>query len=235
MKIIRKLFLIFLLIIVILLTLFIGLGFVNYVKATNDVSIQEKVKEIKSRDSYVSYDEINENLLKATVAIEDRRFYEHHGVEYRSMARALYQNVVAREIRGGGSTITQQLAKNMYYTYQPSYLRKVSEIFTAYDLEKELSKKEILELYVNVINYGDNHIGIREASEGYFHKKPKDLTLDEATLLAGLPQSPANYQLSNHEDVARRRQIQVLNAMVRESMINEDEKMAVIKQAESNR
>ena len=234
MKIIRKLFLIFLLIIVILLTLFIGLGFVNYVKATNDVSIQEKVKEIKSRDSYVSYDEINENLLKATVAIEDRRFYEHHGVEYRSMARALYQNVVAREIRGGGSTITQQLAKNMYYTYQPSYLRKVSEIFTAYDLEKELSKKEILELYVNVINYGDNHIGIREASEGYFHKKPKDLTLDEATLLAGLPQSPANYQLSNHEDVARR-QIQVLNAMVRESMINEDEKMAVIKQAESDR
>lgn len=235
MKIIRKLFLIFLLIIVILLTLFIGLGFVNYVKATNDVSIQEKVKEIKSRDSYVSYDEINENLLKATIAIEDRRFYEHHGVEYRSMARALYQNVVAREIRGGGSTITQQLAKNMYYTYQPSYLRKVSEIFTAYDLEKELSKKEILELYVNVINYGDNHIGIREASEGYFHKKPKDLTLDEATLLAGLPQSPANYQLSNHEDVARRRQIQVLNAMVRESMINEDEKMAVIKQAESDR
>ena len=235
MKIIRKLFLIFLLIIVILLTLFIGLGFVNYVKATNDVSIQEKVKEIKSRDSYVSYDEINENLLKATVAIEDRRFYEHHGVEYRSMARALYQNVVAREIRGGGSTITQQLAKNMYYTYQPSYLRKVSEIFTAYVLEKELSKKEILELYVNVINYGDNHIGIREASEGYFHKKPKDLTLDEATLLAGLPQSPANYQLSNHEDVARRRQIQVLNAMVRESMINEDEKMAVIKQAESDR
>ena len=207
----------------------------NYVKATNDVSIQEKVKEIKSRDSYVSYDEINENLLKATVAIEDRRFYEHHGVEYRSMARALYQNVVAREIRGGGSTITQQLAKNMYYTYQPSYLRKVSEIFTAYVLEKELSKKEILELYVNVINYGDNHIGIREASEGYFHKKPKDLTLDEATLLAGLPQSPANYQLSNHEDVARRRQIQVLNAMVRESMINEDEKMAVIKQAESDR
>ena len=207
----------------------------NYVKATNDVSIQEKVKEIKSRDSYVSYDEINENLLKATVAIEDRRFYEHHGVEYHSMARALYQNVVAREIRGGGSTITQQLAKNMYYTYQPSYLRKVSEIFTAYDLEKELSKKEILELYVNVINYGDNHIGIREASEGYFHKKPKDLTLDEATLLAGLPQSPANYQLSNHEDVARRRQIQVLNAMVRESMINEDEKMAVIKQAESDR
>ena len=119
MKIIRKLFLILLLIILIVLTLFVGLGFVNYVKATNEVSIREKVEEIKNKKSYVTYDEISEELLQATVAIEDRRFYEHHGVEYRSMARALYQNVLAGQIRGGGSTITQQLAKNMYYTYQP--------------------------------------------------------------------------------------------------------------------
>ena len=227
MKIIRKLFLILLLIVLIALTLFVGLGFVNYVKATNEVSISEKVEEIKNKKSYVTYDEISEELLQATVAIEDRRFYEHHGVEYRSMARALYQNVLA-----GASTITQQLAKNMYYTYQPSYLRKVSEIFTAYDLERELSKKEILELYVNVINYGDNYIGIKAASEGYFHKEPKDLTLDEATLLAGLPQSPANYQLSNHESAARNRQIQVLNAMIRENMIDEQQKAAVMKQVE---
>ncbi len=233
MKIIRKLFLILLLIMLIVLTLFVGLGFVNYVKATNEVSIREKVEEIKNKKSYVTYDEISEELLQATVAIEDRRFYEHHGVEYRSMARALYQNVLAGQIRGGGSTITQQLAKNMYYTYQPSYLRKVSEIFTAYDLEKELSKKEILELYVNVINYGDNHIGIKAASEGYFHKKPKDLTLDEATLLAGLPQSPANYQLSNHESAARKRQVQVLDAMIRENMIDEQQKTVVMKQADT--
>lgn len=221
-----------LLVILIILTLFVGLGFVNYVKTTNDVSISEKVNEIKNQKSYVSYDDISEDLLKATVAIEDRRFYEHSGVEYRSMARALYQNVTAGEIRGGGSTITQQLAKNMYYTYQPSYLRKVSEIFTAYDIEKELSKKEILELYVNVINYGDNYIGIKAASEGYFHKNPKELTLDEATLLAGLPQSPANYQLSNHESSARKRQVQVLDAMIREEMIDENQKAAVVKQAE---
>ena len=196
MKIIRKLFLILLLIVLIALTLFVGLGFVNYVKATNEVSISEKVEEIKHKKSYVTYDEISEELLQATVAIEDRRFYEHHGVEYRSMARALYQNVLAGQIRGGGSTITQQLAKNMYYTYQPSYLRKVSEIFTAYDLERELSKKEILEL------------------------------------LAGLPQSPANYQLSNHESAARNRQVQVLNAMIRENMIDEQQKTAVMKQVE---
>ena len=218
-----------LLIVLIALTLFAGLGFV---KATNEVSISEKVRKIKHKKSYVTYDEISEELLQATVAIEDRRFYEHHGVEYRSIPGALYQNVLAGQIRGGGSTITQQLAKNMYYTYQPSYLRKVSEIFTAYDLERELSKKEILELYVNVINYGDNYIGIKAASEGYFHKEPKDLTLDEATLLAGLPQSPANYQLSNHESAARNRQIQVLNAMIRENMIDEQQKAAVMKQVE---
>ena len=120
----------------------------------------------------------------------------------------------AHGIVGGGSTITQQLAKNLYFDYQPSYLRKVSEIFVAYDLEKKLRKKEILELYVNVINYGDNHIGIYEAAHGYFHKEPSELTIDEATLLAGLPQSPSNYQLSNHYKEARLRQKQVLEAMV---------------------
>ena len=213
-RIIKKLISIFLLLLLIISILFIGIGYVNYVKAIDDVSIADKVAEIRKRPHYVTFDKINENLFTATVAIEDRRFYEHHGVEYRSMLRAAVTNVFAHGIVGGGSTITQQLAKNLYFDYQPSYLRKVSEIFVAYDLEKKLRKKEILELYVNVINYGDNHIGIYEASHGYFHKEPSELTIDEATLLAGLPQSPSNYQLSNHYKEARLRQKQVLEAMV---------------------
>lgn len=221
MKIVKKIILIILLLVIIGLTLFIGGGYVNYVKATNEMSIKDKVKSIRNEKNYVSYDDISETLLEATVSIEDRRFYDHNGVDYRSMARALVENIFAGEIVGGGSTITQQLAKNVYFTYQPSYIRKVSEIFVAYDLEKVLSKKEILELYVNVINYGDNYIGIKAAAEGYFHKEPKDLTLDEATLLAGLPQSPANFQLSNHEAKARIRQKQVLKAMVRDGHISE--------------
>lgn len=221
MKIVKKIILIILLLVIIGLTLFIGGGYVNYVKATNEMSIKDKVKSIRNEKNYVSYDDISETLLEATVSIEDRRFYDHNGVDYRSMARALVENIFAGEIVGGGSTITQQLAKNVYFTYQPSYIRKVSEIFVAYDLEKVLSKKEILELYVNVINYGDNYIGIKAAAEGYFHKEPKDLTLDEATLLAGLPQSPANFQLSNHEAEARIRQKQVLKAMVRDDHISE--------------
>lgn len=221
MKIVKKTLLILLLFITIGLTLFIGVGYVNYVKAINDVSIEEKIKSIRDDKDYVTYDNISKDLLQATVSIEDRRFYDHNGVDYRSLGRALINNICAGEIVGGGSTITQQLAKNIYFTYQPSYIRKVSEIFMAYDLEKELSKKEILELYVNVINYGDNHMGIKEAAQGYFHKEPKDLTLDEATLLAGLPQSPANYQLSNHKPEALIRQKLVLQAMLRDGHINQ--------------
>lgn len=228
MKIVKKIILIILLLVIIGLTLFIGGGYVNYVKATNEMSIEDKVKSIRNEKNYVSYDDISETLLEATVSIEDRRFYDHNGVDYRSMARALVENIFAGEIVGGGSTITQQLAKNVYFTYQPSYIRKVSEIFVAYDLEKVLSKKEILELYVNVINYGDNYIGIKAAAEGYFHKEPKDLTLDEATLLAGLPQSPANFQLSNHEAEARIRQKQVLKAMVRDGHISETQMETLI-------
>lgn len=220
MKIVKKTLLILLLFITIGLTLFIGVGYVNYVKAINDVSIEEKIKSIRDDKDYVTYDNISTDLLQATVSIEDRRFYDHNGVDYRSLGRALINNICAGEIVGGGSTITQQLAKNIYFTYQPSYIRKVSEIFMAYDLEKELSKKEILELYVNVINYGDNHMGIKEAAQGYFHKEPKDLTLDEATLLAGLPQSPANYQLSNHKPEALIRQKLVLQAMLRDGHIS---------------
>lgn len=211
----------------IVLTSFLGVGYVNYVKAINKTSLETKINNIRNEKTYVPYDEINEKLFEATVSIEDHRFFKHNGVDYRSMARALVDNIFAKGIVGGGSTITQQLAKNMYFTYQPSYIRKVSEIFVAYDLEKKLSKKEILELYVNVINYGDNHIGIKEASEGYFKKAPKDLTLQEVTLLAGLPQSPANYQLSNHKAEAYARQKQVLKAMLRDEKISKEQSVSL--------
>ena len=93
----------------------------------------------------------------------------------------------------------------------------------AWALEREYTKDEILELYLNIINYGDNHIGILEASQGYFLKNPSKLTLDEASLLAGLPQSPSNYQLSNHLDAARNRQKYVLEAMVEYGYIDKSE------------
>lgn len=228
MKIIKRILLLFLAALLTLGILFVGVGYVNYKKAVSDMPIQEKVEKIRSQPHYVKIDEISPTLLEATVSIEDHRFYQHNGVDYRSLARALVNNIFASGIVGGGSTITQQLAKNLYFDYQPSYIRKMSEIFLAYDLEAELSKKEILELYVNVINYGDNHMGIYEASMGYFGKTPDQLSLDEASLLAGLPQSPSNYQLSNHEAAARNRQKMVLSAMVREKHISQQDMDRII-------
>lgn len=228
MKIIKRILLLFLAALLTLGILFVGVGYVNYKKAVSDMPIQEKVEKIRSQPHYVKIDEISPTLLEATVSIEDHRFYQHNGVDYRSLARALVNNIFASGIVGGGSTITQQLAKNLYFDYQPSYIRKMSEIFLAYDLEAELSKKEILELYVNVINYGDNHMGIYEASMGYFGKTPDQLSLDEASLLAGLPQSPSNYQLSNHETAARNRQKMVLSAMVREKHISQQDMDAIV-------
>lgn len=229
MKLIKRILILIVLLLLLVALIFVGVGFFNYKHAIHEESIPDKVAQIQSEEQYVSYEDISPYLLKATVSIEDRHFYTHHGVRYTSMARALVSNISAHSVVGGGSTITQQLAKNMYYSYQPSYLRKVSEIFTAYALERVLTKDTILELYVNIINYGDNYFGIKEASEGYFHKEPKDLTLDEATLLAGIPQSPSNLQLSNHMDRARERQKYVLKAMVRDDKITQKQMDTIIK------
>lgn len=198
-------------------------GYREYQKAVSDLPLMEYISLIRSQDDYVTIDHISDTLLEATVAIEDRRFYEHNGIDLIGIARAITDSLIAKNIVSGGSTITQQLAKNLYFTTDYSLERKVAEAFVARQLEKKLSKEEILELYVNIINYGDNHIGIQQASNGYFHKDPIDLTLDEASLLAGLPQSPSNYQLSNHRDAALIRQKQVLNAMVKEKMITEEQ------------
>lgn len=202
---------------------FVGVGYINYIDAVKKVSIDDKFKEIKNQKNFVAYDDVNELLFKATISIEDRRFYKHKGIEYRSMFRALIDNIFAKGIVGGGSTITQQLAKNLYFTNQPSIIRKISEMFLAYDIEKTFRKKEIIEAYVNIINYGDGYIGIKKASNGYFSKEPKYLTLEEATLLAGIPQSPVNFQLSNRKKEALYRQKQVLNAMLRDKKITKSE------------
>ena len=212
-KIFKRIMIVFILLVIAGGLLFFLTGYKYYKTVTNAMPIEEKVANIQQQSQYAAYEQIDVDFLNAIVAVEDRRFYEHNGIEYRSMIRAAISNFLAKDIRSGGSTITQQLAKNMYFDYHPSYVRKLSEIFVAKDLEKRYSKEEILELYVNIINYGDNHIGITNATLGYFGKYPSDLSFDEATLLAGLPQSPGNYQLSNHYDSALVRQRQVIKAM----------------------
>lgn len=197
----------------VIITAFIGVGCGVYEKVTEDMSIDQKINEIKSRGNYVQASEIDKTFLDAIVAIEDHRYYKHGAVDFISIGRALLTNLKAGEIVEGGSTITQQLAKNLFLTSDQTIKRKIEEVFLAYDLEKKYTKDEILELYVNVIYYGDGFTGIKEACNGYFGKEPNEITYDEATLLAGLPQAPSIYGLSDNYEKAIDRQEEVISAL----------------------
>lgn len=177
-----------------------------------DVEIESIINEIQSNSNYVQVKDINRTFLNAIVAIEDHRFYEHGAIDLISIARATLINIKNKEILEGGSTITQQLVKNVFLDMNQTFERKINEIFLAFELEKLYSKEEILELYVNVVYYGDGYTGIKAACNGYFNKQPKDLTEDEATLLAGLPQAPSLYALNNNYERALDRQQEVIEA-----------------------
>ena len=177
-----------------------------------DVEIESIINEIQSNSNYVQAKDINRTFLNSIFAIEDHRFYEHGAIDLISIARATLINIKNKEILEGGSTITQQLVKNVFLDMNQTFERKINEIFLAFELEKLYSKEEILELYVNVVYYGDGYTGIKAACYGYFNKQPKDLTEDEATLLAGLPQAPSLYALNNNYERALDRQQEVIEA-----------------------
>lgn len=175
--------------------------------------IEKRIDEIRQQEDYVTIDDISETFLNVIVAVEDHRFYNHGAIDLVSIARAFYENIKNGQIVQGGNTITQQLAKNIFLSNEKTLERKIKEIIISFKLEEEYSKPEILELYVNIIYYGDGYTGISEASKGYFNKKPNELKEDEAILLAGIPQAPSYYELSSNYDKAERRQQEVIAAL----------------------
>ena len=160
------------------------------------------------------------NLLNAFVAAEDSRFREHPGIDVKSIVRAFIKNFKAGTIVQGGSTITQQVTKTFLLTPEKTYERKLKEAILAYKIEKKLSKDEILFLYLNQIYLGHGAYGVEAASENYFGKHVKDLTLAECAVLAGLPQAPSRYSPFRHPELARQRQVYTLNRMKEEGMIS---------------
>lgn len=186
-----------------------------YLDAIEKTSLSDKVNSIKNSENYLSLDKIPDDFEHAIIAIEDHRFLKHHGIDIIATCRAIVNNIISFSIVEGGSTITQQLAKNLYFTQEQKFTRKVAELLVAFDLEKNYSKNDILELYINTIYFGDGYYGIKEASNGYFGKEPDELTLDEITLLAGIPNAPSVYSLSNSEELARQRQKRVIDAMIK--------------------
>jgi penicillin-binding protein 1A len=162
----------------------------------------------------VKIDDLPPHVPRAFIAAEDKRFYEHDGADTQAMIRALWSNVTSGRTVSGASTLTQQLVKNLVLTPQQTLKRKVQEIRLARQLEKRLSKNEILELYLNRIYFGSGFYGLGAASRFYFDKDPADLTLAEASLLATLPQAPSRLALNNNMDDAKERQAYVLSEMV---------------------
>lgn len=214
MRFIKKILKIMLIFLLVLIIGGIGLGYTAYQHTINTYPIKETVATLQNNTYYTSFDQISPTFLDAIVAIEDHRFYKHGAVDFIGLGRALITNFISRDIEQGGSTITQQLAKNLFLDKTQTLERKIKEMFLAYELERLYTKEEVLELYVNAIYYGDGNTGIAMASQNYFNKTPKDLTFDEATLLAGLPQAPSAYALSTHYDAALKRQSQVIAALV---------------------
>lgn len=186
-----------------------------YREALNNKSVLEKVEEIESKKEYVYFKDLPKEYIKAVIAVEDHRYYEHGAIDVISITRAIINNVKAKKLIEGGSTITQQLAKNIYFTQDRKLERKIAEIFMAYEIEKELDKDKIFELYVNTNYFGNGYYGIGNASHGYYDKEPSKLNLYECTMLAGVPNAPSVYAPTVNPELAERRRQIVVEAMVK--------------------
>ncbi len=193
---------------------FLSRGFNLYRDALTQTSFEDMASSIRSSEGFTPLDELPDLYLQAVIAVEDHRFYLHPGFDIISTTRALVNDLKAGSIVEGGSTITQQLAKNQYFTQAQTLERKIAEVFMALSMEQHFSKRQILELYVNSIYFGDGFTGIGNASAGYFDKTPRALSADECTLLAGIPNAPSAYALSENSDLARQRQKHVLDKLV---------------------
>lgn len=197
-------------------------GFNLYREAIEAKGLDAMAAAIEQEPGYVRTDELPELYLDAVVAVEDHRFYLHPGFDLIATGRALANDLRAGAIIEGGSTITQQLAKNQYFTQEQTIERKVAEVFMALTMEQHFSKRTILELYVNSIYFGDGYEGIGSASWGYFGKAPSALDADECTLLAGIPNAPSVYALSQNPGLARERQQEVLRKLVSYDYLGQD-------------
>lgn len=173
-------------------------------------------------NEWANLDEISEYLLEAVVAVEDKNFYKHHGFDYLRIAKAMVTNIKSGSIVQGASTISQQYIKNLYLDFDKTWERKIEEAFLTLELEVHYDKEDILEGYLNTINYGQGNMGIVNAAGYYFNKKPSELSLEEAIMLAGIPKNPSNYNpVSNYEASVSRAWV-VAKSMLNNGFIDED-------------
>ena len=188
-----------------------------YDKYGNDL-FQEREK-----NDYVELSNINDYVKNAIVSIEDKNFYNHKGFDSLRIAKAMLVNLKSKKLKEGASTISQQYVKNLYLTFNKTWERKIQEALLTLELETHYSKNEILEGYLNTIDFGAGNYGIKEASKYYFNKEPKDLSLAEATIIVGIPKNPSYYNPVTNYKNAKERQKNVLISMVKNKYISKDE------------
>lgn len=176
-----------------------------------------------NNNDYVKLDEISPDVINAIVSIEDKNFYKHNGFDFLRIAKAMIINITSGKIKQGASTISQQYVKNLYLTFDKTWKRKIKEAFLTIELETHYSKEEILEGYLNTINFGAGCYGIKNASNYYFNKEPKDLTIEEATLLVGIPKSPTYFNPITNYDNSKSRQYDVIYSMYKNNYISKND------------
>ena len=229
MKLLKKVIIGIILLCLIIGIIVVGNGYMMYKEAIEEVSLSTLVEEIKSKQNYTEINELPKIYIDAVIAVEDHRFYKHNGIDVIAICRAIINDIKAMRFVEGGSTITQQLSKNTYFTQEKKLTRKVAEVFMALEIEKNYDKDEILELYLNTSYFGDGYYTIKDACKGYFDKEPMQMTDYEAILLAGIPNAPSVYAPTKNPDLAKQRQRQVMDKMIKHGYLTEKEAENILK------
>ena len=227
-KIIGRILFVILLMIISICLLFIGNGYNMYKTAIEETPLEDKINEIKSRENYTTLSELPQTYINAVISVEDHRFYNHSGIDIIAIGRAAINDIKAMSFVEGGSTITQQIAKNEYFTQEKKMTRKIAEVFMAFEIEKNYDKDEILEIYINTIYFGNGYYNIKDAAQGYFGKLPKDMTDGESIMLAGIPNAPSVYAPTENPELAKQRQKQVIEKMIEYGYLTEEEAEKII-------
>lgn len=230
MKFIKKLIFLLLIAIIIIFSIVALNGKKMYDEKISKMSLQDTIAKIESDKNYVKLEDLPDDYKNAIIAVEDHRFKKHGAIDLIAIGRAIWINVTNFELREGGSTITQQVAKNIFFISEDDALtRKSAEIFAAFDLEKNYPKDKILELYVNTIYFGDGYYGIKEACNGYLNIEPSQMTLYDCTMMAGIPNAPSVYNPSANPKLTRSRQKKVISDMVEYGYLTQDQADKLLK------
>lgn len=229
MKVIKRIIFVVILILISIGLLLVGNANDMYKEAISKMPLTQKVESIKQKKNYTKIEEVPQVYINAVISVEDHRFYNHKGIDIIAIGRAMINDIKAMSFVEGGSTITQQLAKNMYFTREKKISRKIAELFVTWEIEKNYEKDEILELYLNTSYYGDGYYTLKEACRGYFKKELNEITDYEAILLAGIPNAPSVYAPTKNPELAKQRQKQVIDKMVKYQYLTEEEASKIVK------